>query len=184
VTAAQLVVTLSALREAGTHPHDRIEHAAVVPDGSMAELKELGVTVVTQPNFVAERGDQYLTDIPADELHELWRVASLRRAGVKVALSTDMPFGEGDPWATMRAAVHRTTAAGAVLGPDECVSAPEALTMFFGTSSQPTDTRAIAPGQPGDLCVLAAPPKQVLEALDSQMVAATVVAGEVVFERG
>jgi hypothetical protein len=184
VTAAQLVVTLSALREAGTHPQDRIEHAAVVPDGSMAELKELGVTVVTQPNFVAERGDQYLTDIPADELHELWRVASLRRAGVKVALSTDMPFGEGDPWATMRAAVHRTTAAGVVLGPDECVSAPEALTMFFGTSSQPTDTRAIAPGQPGDLCVLAAPPKEVLEALDSQMVAATVVAGEVVFERG
>ena len=42
VTAAQLVVTLSALREAGTHPQDRIEHAAVVPDDSMAELADLG----------------------------------------------------------------------------------------------------------------------------------------------
>ena len=77
VTAAQLVVTLSALREAGTHPQDRIEHAAVVPDDSMADLTDLGVTVVTQPNFVAERGDQYLTDVPAAEHHELWRVASL-----------------------------------------------------------------------------------------------------------
>ena len=99
VTAAQLVVTLAALREAGTHPQDRIEHAAVVPDDCIADLADLGVTVVTQPNFVAERGDQYLTDVPAAEHHELWRVASLRSAGVPVALSTDMPFGDGDPWA-------------------------------------------------------------------------------------
>jgi predicted amidohydrolase YtcJ len=182
VTAAQLVVTLSALREAGTHPHDRIEHAAVVPGDSIADLTALNVTVVTQPNFVAERGDQYLADIPAAELHELWRVASLRSAGVKVALSTDMPFGGDDPWATMRAAVHRTTAAGAVLGADECVSAREALTMFFGTSNAPTDARTITPGQPSDLCVLEAAPAEMLSQLDSGMVAATVVAGEVVFD--
>src|SRR6202040_1050303 len=50
VTAAQLLVTLAALREAGTHPQDRIEHAAVVPDDSMADLTELGVAGVTQPN--------------------------------------------------------------------------------------------------------------------------------------
>jgi predicted amidohydrolase YtcJ len=184
VTAAQLVVTLSALREAGTHPHDRIEHAAVVPDDNMADLTDLGVTVVTQPNFVAERGDQYLSDVPAAEHHELWRVASLLKGRVKVALSTDMPFGQGDPWATMRAAVHRTTAAGAVLGPDECVSAREALILFFGTSGQPTIPRVVGPAQPGDLCVLAASPDEVLTELDARMVAATVVAGEVVFERG
>jgi len=184
VTAAQLVVTLAALREAGTHPQDRIEHAAVVPDDSMADLKDLGVVVVTQPNFVAERGDQYLADIPAAEHHELWRVASLRRAGVKVALSTDMPFGDGDPWASMRAAVRRTTAGGALLGPGECVLAREALMMFFGTSWQPTDARTVRPAQPGDLCVLAAPPAEVLSELDAQMVVATVVAGELVYGRG
>ena len=184
VTAAQLVVTLSALRETGTHPQDRIEHAAVVPDDSMADLKDLKVTVVTQPNFVAERGDQYLIDIPAPEHHELWRLASLLKAGVKVALSTDMPFGEGDPWATMRAAVHRTTTSGAVLNADECVAAREALTMFLGTSAHPTKARAIQEGQPGDLTLLAAPPEEVLTELDAHLVAATVVAGEVVFERG
>jgi predicted amidohydrolase YtcJ len=183
VTAAQLVVTLSALREVGTHPQDRIEHAAVVPDDSMTDLTDLNVTVVTQPNFVAERGDQYLADIPAAQHHELWRVASLRSAGVKLALSTDMPFGDGDPWATMRAAVHRTTASGAVLGPDECVSPGEALTMFFGTSGNPAEARRIQRSQPGDLCVLAAPPKVVLNEFDAEMVAATVVAGEIVFER-
>jgi predicted amidohydrolase YtcJ len=183
VTAAQLVVTLSALRAVGTHPQDRIEHAAVVPDDSMADLKDLNVTVVTQPNFVAERGDQYLTDVPAAEHHELWRLASLLKAGVKVALSTDMPFGEGDPWATMRAAVHRTTAAGAVLGPDECVTAREALTMFFGTSANPTKARALKKGELGDLALLAGGPQEVLNELDAQMVAATVITGEVVYER-
>src|SRR6201988_2963781 len=86
VTAAQLVVTLSALRQVGTHPDDRIEHAAVVPSENIAELADLNVAVVTQPNFVAERADQYLADIPAAEHPELWRVASLRSAGVKVAL--------------------------------------------------------------------------------------------------
>jgi predicted amidohydrolase YtcJ len=183
VTAAQLVVTLSALQEVGTHPQDRIEHAAVVPDDALFELKKLGVTVVTQPNFVAERGDQYLVDVPAAEHHELWRLASLLEAGIKVALSTDMPFGDGDPWATMRAAVRRTTTAGAVLSRDECVSPREALTMFLGTSGEPTRPRAIAAGQPGDLALLSALPAAVLGELDSQMVAATVVAGRLVFER-
>lgn len=183
VTAAQLVITLSALQAAGRHPHDRIEHAAVVPDGSVAGLAHVGVTVITQPNFVAERGDQYLQDVPAVEQHELWRVATLLRAGVPVALSTDTPFGDGDPWRAMRAAVHRTTGSGAVLGADERVSAAQALGMFLGTAEEPTRPRAVAPGQSADLVVLGAPPADVLDALDAGMVAATLIGGEVVYER-
>jgi hypothetical protein len=57
------------------------------------------------------------------------------------------------------------------------------LTLFFGSSGTPTELRAIAKGQPGDLCLLSAAPTEVLEELDSHMVAATVVAGQVVFER-
>lgn len=184
VTAAQLVVTLSALQVAGMHPEDRIEHAAVVPDDSLAALASSGVTVVTQPNFVAERGDQYLEDVPAAEHHELWRVRSLLRAGMPVALSTDMPFGEGDPWATIRAAVHRTTGGGTVLGADERITAREAIAMFWGTGQHPVRYRAVTPGEPGDLAVLEPSPDDVLDALASDMVSATVIAGELVFERG
>ena len=78
---------------------DRIEHAAVTPGDVVADLARLGVTVVTQPNFVAERGDHYLADVPAVEHDQLWRVASLLSASIPVALSTDMPFGGDDPWA-------------------------------------------------------------------------------------
>ena len=181
VTAAQLVVTIAALRAAGGHPLDRIEHAAVVPDDNLADLAELGVTVVTQPNFVAERGDQYLADIPAAEHGQLWRVASLRKARVPVALSTDMPFGHGDPWTAMRAAVYRTTLRGAVLGPGECVSARDALTMFLGRPDQPGRARTIETGEPGDLCVLTEPPATALAELDAGMVAATIIGGELVY---
>jgi len=181
VTAAQLLVTIAALREAGSRAGDRIEHAAVVPADCLADLADLGVTVVTQPNFVAERGDQYLDEIPAAEHGQLWRVASLLDAGVPVALSTDMPFGDGDPWVAIRAAVHRCTRGGAVLGSDECVSARTALTMFLGRPDQPTHLRTLEPGQPADLCVLSVPPETALAELDSGMVAATVVSGHMVY---
>ncbi|MGV0836771.1 amidohydrolase family protein [Mycolicibacterium thermoresistibile] len=183
VTAAQLVVTLTALQAVGTHPQDRIEHAAVVPDDALDELAALGLTVVTQPNFVAERGDQYRTDVPAGEHHELWRLKSLLDAGIATALSTDAPFGDADPWATMRAAVHRTTGSGAVLGPDERIDAATALTMFFGTADAPTRARTIEPGQPADLCVLSAPPEQVLAELSADLVTATIVEGNPVYRR-
>ena len=184
VTAAQLIVALAALRSAGRHPADRIEHAATVPDDAVAELAAAGVTVVTQPNFVAERGDQYLVDVPAAQHHELWRVATLTRAGVPVALSTDAPFGDADPWAAMRAAVHRRTPGGAVLGPRERISAQAALTMFLGTAQAPLSPRRVCPDAPGDLCVLSEPPATVLGELDAGLVAATVLAGELVFDRG
>jgi predicted amidohydrolase YtcJ len=184
VTTTQLVVTIAALRAAGSHPRDRIEHAAMVPDDNLEDLADLagrGLTVVTQPNFVAERGDQYLTDVPAAEHSYLWRVASLLNATVPVAFSTDMPFGHGDPWTAMRAAVHRTTLRGAVLNADECVSARTALTMFLGRPERPGQTRSVAPGQPGDLCVLTESPETALAELDAGMVAATVIGGELVY---
>src|SRR6201997_2284564 len=181
VTAAQLVVTVAAMRAAGSHPRDRIEHAAVVPDDNLTDLAELGVTVVTQPNFVAERGDHYLADVPADEHAQLWRVASLLNAGVRVALSTDMPFGHGDPWTAMRAAVYRTTPSGAVLNANECVSSLTALTMFLGRPDEPGRTRTVEIGQPGDLCVLTEPPATALAELDAGMVAATMIGGELIY---
>jgi predicted amidohydrolase YtcJ len=181
VTAVQLLVTIAALREAGCHPGDRIEHAAVVPSDCLADVADLGVTVVTQPNFVVERGDQYLDEVPAAEHDQLWRVASLLEAGVPVALSTDMPFGDGDPWAAMRAAVYRTTHSGAVLGGSECVSAQTALTMFLGSAEHPARPRLVEPGESADLCVLSVTPQTALAELDAGMVAATIIRGGIAY---
>lgn len=183
VTAMQLVVTIAALRQAGARAGDRIEHGAVIPDDCLSDLRDLGVLVVTQPNFVAERGDQYSTDVPVDEHCQLWRVALLRGAQIPVALSTDMPFGDADPWAAMRAAVHRRTPAGRVLGAEESIDAATALGMFLGTPQKPAVPRELAVGTPADLCVLSAPPRDALAALDASLVAATVYDGAMVYEK-
>ena len=181
VTAAQLVVTIAALRAAGTRPGDRIEHAAVVPDDCVVDLVELRVVVVTQPNFVAERGDQYLADVPHDVLPQLWRLASLVAAGIPVAMSTDFPFGDLDPWAAMRAAVRRETASGVAFGPRERIDGAAALTMFLGTPEHPTRPRSVSPGEPGDLCLLSGTPDEVRHELDAGRVVATIVEGRVVY---
>jgi predicted amidohydrolase YtcJ len=181
VTVAQLVVTIAALNQAGTRAGDRIEHAAVTPHDVLTDLSRLGVTVVTQPNFVAERGDQYLADVPADEHRQLWRVASLLSASIPVALSTDSPFGGDDPWAAMRAAVHRTTPTGAVLNPSECVSPATALAGFMGHAERPGQLRYVEVGAPGQLCVLAVGPSVALAELDAGTVAATIIAGQVAY---
>lgn len=181
VTAAQLIVGLEAFRTAGRHPLDRIEHAAVVPDGTLTDLAVSGIPVVTQPNFVAERGDQYLADVPEAEHHELWRVASLLRAGVRVGLSTDAPFGDADPWAAMRAAVQRRTPSGVVLGADEKISATTAVALFTG--NRPGHPGRVEVGAPGDLCIMTTPPGETMTELDAAAVGATVIGGEVVYER-
>ncbi|PRC53753.1 amidohydrolase, partial [Mycobacterium sp. ITM-2017-0098] len=85
----------------------------------------------------------------------LWRLASLLDAGVSVALSTDAPFGDADPWAAMRAAVHRRAPSGVVLGSDERISAATALALFTG--DRPGVPQRIGPGARGDLCILTAP---------------------------
>ena len=153
----------------------------MVPDDCIADLAELGVTVVTQPNFVAERGEQYLAEVPVDEQGELWRVAALLKGGVRVALSTDTPFGDGDPWAAMRAAVRRETPNGMILGAGERISAMTALMMFLGHAEEPARRRNVATRQLGDLCVLSVPPRDALAELDAGMVAATIVGGELVY---
>jgi predicted amidohydrolase YtcJ len=81
----------------------------------------------------------------------------------------------------MRAAVHRTTPSGAVLGADERVSARTALSMFLGYPDQPSRARTVQPGQPGDLCVLSVPPEAALAELDAGMVAATIIGGQIAY---
>jgi predicted amidohydrolase YtcJ len=180
VTRVQLVLTLAALAEAGPHPRDRVEHAAVVPPELRADMRRLGVTVVTQPNFVAERGDQYLADVDPGDVALLYPCHTLRAAGVAVAAGTDAPFGRPDPWAAMRAAVGRRAPSGAAVGGHERVDGRTALGLFLGRPEAPALERTVEPGAPADLCVLDRPLSAALEALTPDAVAATLARGRVI----
>jgi predicted amidohydrolase YtcJ len=177
VTRVQLVLTLAALDLAGRLPGDRIEHGAVIGADSLADLR--GLTVVTQPHFVAERGEQYAADVPPGDLPDLWRLGSLIDAGVSVAAGSDGPFGDADPWHAMRAAVHRPRQFQA----DEAISPARALSLFLGEPAAPGVQRLVTPGCPADLTLLRAEPLEALRSLASDLVAATFVGGELVYAR-
>lgn len=182
VTAAELALTLAAFEAAGARPGDRIEHGGVIPAEAIAVIRGLGLTVVTQPAFVAERGERYLAEVDPREHADLYRCASLRVAGIAVAASSDAPYASPDPWRGIAAAVGRRTDVGQTLGAAERVSAAEALALYLGDPAQAGSApRRVEAGAAADLCLLKAPLAEALRAPSSAMVAATLIGGGVVF---
>jgi len=182
VTAGELALTLAAFEAAGVRPGDRIEHGGVIPAAAIGQLRALGLTVVTQSAFVAERGDRYLAEVDPAELNDLYRCASLTAAGVPVAGSSDAPYASPDPWAGMAAAVSRRTAAGATLGGDEQVSAHAALTLYLGRADDPGGPqRRVEIGAPANLCLLKVPLTEALAKPRAELVRATFVDGRMVY---
>ena len=97
VTREAILLLLAVLEEVGTLPGDRLEHASLTPCEVLPAIRRLGLRVVTQPGFLADRGDDYRRGTPADEHGDLYRCASLRAAGIPVGLSSDSPYGPIDP---------------------------------------------------------------------------------------
>jgi predicted amidohydrolase YtcJ len=148
------VLTLAVLEQVGVLRGDRIEHGSILGADSVASIARLGLCVVTQPGFVLTRGDRFLRDVSVASHPDLWRLGSLLAAGVAVAGSTDAPYGDPDPWLSLRAAVNRTTLEGRFVGADEGVDPRVALQLFTGYGADPARQRRVAVGEPADLCVV------------------------------
>ena len=184
VTRTELVYTLSALTEIGSLAGDRIEHASIVDESTLDLMLRVGIRVVTQPNFLVERGDQYLQDVNPQQLEFLYRAKTFLDAGIPLAGGTDAPFGGADPWAAMHAAVHRRTASGEVIGEQEKLTPEQAIAMFTSSVDMPGGaSRRIAPGQTADLCLLQRPWAEARDRISKDDVAMTVMAGTITYRR-
>jgi predicted amidohydrolase YtcJ len=190
VTTSQLALAVSAFEcSAGQPPAqtetdregDRIEHGAVIPAGFLPLMADHRLTVITQPNFVYERGDDYLSEVEGAELQDLWRARSLIAAGVPLAAGTDAPFGSPDPWLAVRASMRRKTRSGSVLKGGEVLDWSRALGLWLGDALSPAVPREVSPGQRGDLVLLGAGLPEALDGQDPVDVRATVIKGEVAF---
>lgn len=153
VSRVEILVAMQALQSAGTHTEDRIEHGAMIGAEMIDELVELGVPVVTQPGFLADRGERFRREIAAAEVADLYRYRSLLEADLKVVCSSDAPYGPVDPWVCIAAAHNRLTEANIALSPMEKVSEPEALSGYL-LSPDLQRVRQIAVGEPADLVLV------------------------------
>ena len=184
VTSAELVLALAVLRNVGVHSGDRIEHASMVPAQLIPLVKQVGVRVVTQPGFIYERGDQYLEDIPHLEQNNLYRCKTLLAQGIRVAGSTDAPYGDPDPWDAMRAAVNRRSRSGSAIGPAEALSPEQALALFTSAADDAGGAvRRVEEGCVADLCLLNQPWKDARLRLRSDDVIASFRNGKCIFHR-
>ncbi len=182
VTRVELVLACAALAAAGAVAGDRVEHASIAPPELARQLAALGVTVVTQPSFVRERGDRYLVDVDERDLPWLYRLRGFDEAGVALAGGTDAPYGSADPWAAMLAALQRTTVAGQRIGPGEAISPERALALFTSSPKTPGGSpRAVRVGAAADLVLLREPWSSARQELSSDLVAATIRDGRIIW---
>lgn len=184
VTRVEMIFLLEAFTQAGVLAGDRIEHASIADDDMVQRIAELGLIAVTQPHFIAERGDQYLTDVDADDVDWLYRGQGFLQQGVRLAAGSDAPYGSIDPWAAMQAAVSRQTRSGQVMSESERLTPFQALGLFGGTAHKPGDgMRVLEEGTIADVCLLNINLEQFCEKVPGNPVLLTICDGQMIYRK-
>ncbi len=170
-------------------PRHRIEHFGVARPDQVVRAASLGVVPVPQGRFVGEIGDGMRRALGPERSAWAYRHVSLLEAGIVVPGSSDRPVVDGRPMLGIHDMVNRRTASGEVLGPDERVTAHDALRAYTYGSAYASYEEGrkgwIGPGMLGDLAVLSDDPTQVEPAeLGEIEVLATLVGGEFVWDAG
>ncbi|WP_324188067.1 amidohydrolase family protein [Nocardia higoensis] len=183
VSREALLVLLAVFDEVGSLRGDRIEHGALIPAESFPQLRRYGLTIVTQPGFLAHRGDDYLRRVAPEDIPDLYRCRSLLGEGIPVALSSDAPYGPLNPWSVIAAATTRRAPTGDILGARERLTATEALDAYLTALDAPGGRpRTIRVGAPADLVLLDRPLAEAVEP-ESEPVRCTMMRGRIRFRR-
>ncbi len=133
---------------------DRIEHCAECPPDVAELVRESGAKVVTNTGFLHYEGQRYRQTLPEDLLPHLYPAGALANLGIPVELASDAPVVEPNPWATMAAAITRTSAEGYELGGVGVASVADVLRMHTGGNR-------VKPGHVADLAVVEPDPLSV-----------------------
>ena len=154
---------------------DRIEHCAECPPDVAELVAQSGALVVPNTGFLHYDGARYLRTVSKDLLPHLYPAGAMDALGIPVALGSDAPVVEPNPWAAMAAAVSRRTAQGSHLGGIGLPSIVRALDMHIGRNR-------IAPGCTADLAVVEPDPLATpLDNLPAVRAVLTVMGGRVVW---
>lgn len=93
--------------------HHRLEHAEMLTPAIIGQLSHFAVTASVQPVFDALWGKDDLYDgrLGRDRAGAMNPFASMLSAGVPLAIGTDAPVTELDPWAAVRACLQHSNPA-------------------------------------------------------------------------
>ncbi|WP_022922842.1 amidohydrolase [Ornithinimicrobium pekingense] len=165
---------------AATGATGSIEHAQLVDLADLPRWAGLPVRASVQPAHLLD--DRSVTEqCWPDRTHRAFAVRSFLDAGIELALGSDAPVSELDPWLAMAVAVHRGPVDGESWHPEQQITPRDALAASV-------DGRRVRAGAPGDLVLLDVDPlgapgmtsREQARALRGTTVSATVLDGAVV----
>src|SRR6266704_2156499 len=157
----------------------RIEHASIVSEASMREMRRLGIIASVQPRFVYS--DQWANDrLGHGRLSELYPFASMSRAGIMLTAGSDCPVEDPNPFEGIWSAVVRPG-----LDDMEGLTVSEALIAYTKSAAYASFsedfTGTLAPGNAADMVVLDKDPyESSRESLREIRVVRTIIDGKVV----
>ena len=159
----------------------RIEHAGAMYPPLARRAAAQGIVIASQPGFLSVLGDGF-AEAFGDACDQLYSFRSWQRAGLTVAGSSDAPVISPDPLLGIRDAILRRTAGGRVLGPDERLSARDALALYTTKAAyschRENEIGSLQPGKFADFAVLDGNPLEVEpEQITELEVLATVLGG-------
>jgi len=192
---AAVDLTLDAFEEAMNanprpDPRHRIEHCILCTPEATRRMKDLGVVVSTQPQFIRIGGDRYVDLFGAERGKRIIVTREWMEEGVHLALGSDAPT---TPWytplATLIGAVTRATLSKVQYEPDQALTMKEALrahTMGAAYAAHEEDVKgSIEPGKLADLVVWGADPYEAsLQELWNAPTEMTLVGGKIVYQSG
>ena len=144
-------------RTGGDDVPDRLEHASLCPPEVVRRIASAGVAVVSQPAFVAWRGDKYLREVEEPLREWLYPLRDLRRSGVTVAAGSDAPVAPLDPRIGLDGAVRRTTRGGGIVAAGQALDERDALDLYTSAPARLRGARGpygIARGAAADVLVV------------------------------
>ena len=105
-----------------------VVHFGYSAKDQLKTMKELGVVISANPYYVTALSDLYSRKgVGYERSQEMVRLGDAIKEGIKVSLHSDMPMAPASPLKLMHAAVNRDNFAGKVAGPNQRISAIEAL---------------------------------------------------------
>jgi predicted amidohydrolase YtcJ len=171
-----------------TDPRHRIEHCVLTTPQATQRIKDLGVVVCTQPQFIRLGGDQYVGLFGAERAKRIMVTREWLKAGIHLALGSDAPTTPWyNPQTTLAAAMSRATPSNKRFEPDQVMTIQEALrahTMGAAYAGHEEKTKgSIEPGKLADFAVWGADP---MTATPTKMltipIVMTIIGGKIVYQ--